>query len=287
MGGSREAAEALLATLRLQRQVTGCDLPHRRHLVLEHVADPAGYEKRGRPSGVTSVTVIHTFWGGRVNRTLAFLLADALEERLGARVTVYHDEAAVMVGVPAGMLSFGSDELLALARPEEVERRVTTRLLASGLFGARFREAAQIALLLPRPGPQTPDAAVAEPPSRAPAARGGARRGRLPSRDRGAARLPGPGLRPRHAQGPAAGAAGRRDQAERGADRLRLALRLRARVAADRDVHVPGRHALAPSGGFHLQGGHRVVGPPPVARPGARGELRGAPAAPRPRIRAR
>ena len=105
MGGSREAAEALFSTLRLQRELTGCDLPHRRHLVLEQVADPAGYERGARQSGVTSVTVIHTFWGGRVNRTLSLLLSDALEERLGARVAVYHDEAAVMVGIPGGMLA--------------------------------------------------------------------------------------------------------------------------------------------------------------------------------------
>ncbi len=153
MGGGREAADALLSLLRLQRQVTGCDLPHRRHILLERVADPAGVERPGRPSGVTSISVLHTFWGGRVNRTLALVLADALEERLGARVTVYHDEAAVAIGMPAGMLSFGVEDLLALARPEEVERRLAARLLASGLFGARFREAAQVALLLPRPGP--------------------------------------------------------------------------------------------------------------------------------------
>ncbi len=154
MGGSGEAADYLLAMLRLQREATGCDLPHRHHLVIERVGDPSGYERHGRPSGVTSVSALHTFWGGRVNRTLSLVLADALEERLGAGVTVWHDEAAVMLGMPAAMLSLGARELLALARPEEIDRRLATRLLASGLFGARFRAAAQVALLLPRPGPR-------------------------------------------------------------------------------------------------------------------------------------
>ena len=65
------AARAMIDFLARQRDVTGKDLPHRHHLLVEHTRDPQG---RGEEARI----ILHTLWGGRVNRPFSLALSAAL-----------------------------------------------------------------------------------------------------------------------------------------------------------------------------------------------------------------
>lgn len=135
------AARALQRVLVGQRDATGT-LPHRHRVVVEHVADP-------QQPGPAGQVVIHTFWGGKVNRPFALALQAAWSERHGGELSVVHDDDCLIVS-PPGEVDAG--ELLGLVRPESLEELLRSRLEATGFWGARFRAAAGTALLLPRSG---------------------------------------------------------------------------------------------------------------------------------------
>ncbi len=137
-----DAARALVAFLSEGKAALGGALPHRHSVVAESVVDPLG------KAGQTQV-VLHTFWGGRVNRPLAMALAAALEERYGVPIETLHDDDCVALSSSAALDPNG---LLQLVSSSTLERLVSERLEGSGFFGARFREAAGISLLLPREG---------------------------------------------------------------------------------------------------------------------------------------
>jgi ATP-dependent Lhr-like helicase len=138
------SARALVAFLVRQLAATG-RLPNRRRIVAERTVNPQG-------RGEESTLYLHTLWGGRVNRPFALALQAAWEERHGAPLEVAHDDDCVAITAPD---SVSAGELLALVEPAEIERLLRARLERSGYFGARFREAAGCALLLPREGFQT------------------------------------------------------------------------------------------------------------------------------------
>ena len=134
------AAGQLLDFLRRQREATGGPLPHRHHLLVEHVASaPGGH--------MGSQVVLHTFWGGRVNQPYSLALDAAWDERFGGRIEVYPSNDCIVLVLPG---EAGSEEILSLVTSGRVEELLRRRLEASGYFGARFRECAQRALLLTR-----------------------------------------------------------------------------------------------------------------------------------------
>lgn len=141
-GMGEEAAAALSDFLARQKAATGCPLPHRRHVVMEDVRDALGRDD------VTQI-VLHTLWGGAVNRPFAMALAAAWQERHGRRIEVISDNDSVMVLLPH---SFVPGDLLALVTPENLDGLIRKRLEETGFFGARFRENAGRALLLPSAG---------------------------------------------------------------------------------------------------------------------------------------
>jgi ATP-dependent Lhr-like helicase len=132
------AAGELVDFLKKQKQATGCDVPHRHHLVVEFVSSGPG----GAPQAI-----IHTMWGGRVNRPFAMALEAAWQARFGQKPELYVSNDCVVVQLPR---EIGGDELLSLVGSTKVESLLRTRLEGSGFFGARFRECAGRALLLPR-----------------------------------------------------------------------------------------------------------------------------------------
>ncbi|MBI4915939.1 MAG: DEAD/DEAH box helicase [Acidobacteria bacterium] len=136
------AARALVGWLAGQRAATAGVLPHRHRLVVERVVDP---QRTGGPA----LLILHTGWGGRVNRPFALALQAAWERRFGGTLEVNHDDDCVSLAPPVDVRP---DELLALVPAAEVEELLRASLERSGFFGARFREAAGIALLLPREG---------------------------------------------------------------------------------------------------------------------------------------
>ncbi len=135
------AAAELVSSLRAQRAVTG-SLPHRHRVIVEHTsAADAGTDHRR--------VVLHTLWGGRVNRPLALALTAAWQQQFGARPEVVHDDDCIAVTFPAGQRP---DDVLGLVDGAGLEEALRRALEGTGFFGARFREAAGTALLLPRAG---------------------------------------------------------------------------------------------------------------------------------------
>jgi len=138
----KAAVEELVSLLERQRAATGTALPHRRHLLVEKVRDPAERSEKEQ-------VILHTFWGGRVNRPWALALAAAWEERYELPLEVTHEDDCILARSPG---KIDVDELLELVVPDHLEDLLRRRLERTGYFGARFRLAASTALLLPRSG---------------------------------------------------------------------------------------------------------------------------------------
>ncbi|MEW6441338.1 MAG: DEAD/DEAH box helicase [bacterium] len=136
---SRPAADHLIGYLQRQREATGAPLPHRHHLLVEHFRDPSGAEP--------GQTVLHTLWGGSVNRPLALALAAAWETRYETPLQTFANNDAILVHLPK---HFTLEDLLPLVAAGKLDRLLRARLESTAFFGARFRENAQRALLLPR-----------------------------------------------------------------------------------------------------------------------------------------
>ena len=136
------AAEELIDFLKRQREATGADLPHADHLLVEHVmSGPGGYTGPDRERQI----IVHTIWGGRVNRPIALALEAAWQDRFPYQADVFADNNAIVVQV--------KDEvdpavLLSLVTPANFEPLLRRSLEGSGFFGARFRECAGRSLLL-------------------------------------------------------------------------------------------------------------------------------------------
>jgi ATP-dependent Lhr-like helicase len=134
------AAARLADLLERQREATGVALPHRRHLVVEHCADPTG-RSQGRHA------ILHTGWGGRVNRPFAMALAAAWETHSEAPLQVEAENDCILIATDSEV---ELDQLLQWVRGDNLETLLRDRLQQTGLFGGRFRENAGRALLLPR-----------------------------------------------------------------------------------------------------------------------------------------
>ncbi|WP_347490266.1 DEAD/DEAH box helicase [Desulfoscipio sp. XC116] len=136
------AVERLMAFLKGQKEATGRPLPHRHHILIEHFADPLN-------TADSKQAIIHTLWGGKVNRPLAMALAAAWEQKFGYPLETYVGNNSVMLMLPH---SFAPPDLFSLVSPSNLEHLLRSKLESSGFFGAKFRENAGRALLLPKAG---------------------------------------------------------------------------------------------------------------------------------------
>ncbi|TPV94465.1 MAG: DEAD/DEAH box helicase [Myxococcales bacterium FL481] len=134
------AATQLERFLARQREHTRAPLPHRHHLLVEQVS-------RGPDGAPGHQVVLHTHWGGRVNRPYAMALEAAWTERHGTAPELFVGNDVVVLQLTEAI---DSGELISLVRSDTAERHLRARLEGSGFFGARFREAAGRALLLPK-----------------------------------------------------------------------------------------------------------------------------------------
>jgi ATP-dependent Lhr-like helicase len=135
-----DARDALIGYLEEQHAASGASLPHRHHLLVERVdAGPAGAPGQQ--------LVLHTLWGGRVNRPYALALESAWKERYGADLEIFCDDDCVVLQLPGDL---AVDDVLSLVTSTSYEKHLRRRLESTGLFGARFREAAGRALLVTR-----------------------------------------------------------------------------------------------------------------------------------------
>ncbi len=134
------AANYLHSYLRLQRQISGADLPHRHHLLIEHYNDPLNRSDAKQ-------VILHTFWGGRLNHPFSLALSAAWQERHGYSLQVFADNDCILLVLPH---AFEPADVLSLVSSDNLERLLRKKLEESGYFGAHFRECCGRALLLPK-----------------------------------------------------------------------------------------------------------------------------------------
>jgi ATP-dependent Lhr-like helicase len=137
---SPEDAQRLLEFLRRQQKSSEGELPGRHQVVIECTRD-------ADTSTDTQQVVIHTFWGGHVNRPLAMALSEVWETRLGAPVEIFASNDHILLLLPDGI---NPAELFEPISSHTIETLLRTRLQNTALFGSHFRENAARALLLPR-----------------------------------------------------------------------------------------------------------------------------------------
>jgi Lhr-like helicase len=138
---TNDAAAQLLDLLRQQKAWTGAPLPHRHHVLAEWTASGPGGTAEG------TQIVLRTMWGGKVNRPYAMALQAGWQRQFKEDIEIYAADDAVFLVMPP---EIDASELLALVNTGNLEDLLRSTLEQSGFFGARFRECAQRALLLPR-----------------------------------------------------------------------------------------------------------------------------------------
>jgi ATP-dependent Lhr-like helicase len=139
------AARNLVGFLREQREATRV-VPSDRTLVVERFRDEIGDWR---------LCVLSPF-GGRVHAAWALALSARIRDDFGLESDAIWSDDGIIVHLPDADEPPGSE--LVLVEPDALEDLVVRELSASALFGARFRENAARALLIPRayPGKRTP-----------------------------------------------------------------------------------------------------------------------------------
>jgi len=161
------AARNLISYLREQLAATRV-LPSDRTIVLERFRDEIGDWR----------VCLLSPYGGRIHAAWGLALSARIEERFGVQADAIWSDDGIVLHLPdldgdgdddgeagegrggGGLRATGlpSAAELVLLDPDEVQDAVTAQLGGSALFGARFRENASRALLIPRayPGRRTP-----------------------------------------------------------------------------------------------------------------------------------
>ena len=139
------AAENLLTYLREQEEATRA-IPSDRTIVVERFRDEIGDWR----------LCILTPFGGRVHAPWSLALTARLRDSLGLEVNTIWSDDGIALHLPDADATPSLDDVL--VDPGELEELVVTELAGTALFGARFRENAARALLIPRrrPGQRTP-----------------------------------------------------------------------------------------------------------------------------------
>ena len=137
------AARLLEDLLARQREATG-KLPHRHRIVVEICPEPA---QRASDGVDGRQVIVHAPWGGKALRPWAIALDAAALEQTGRSWRIQATDTCIGLSPPDGA---DVRELLLSVTSERVEALLRGRLGQTGYFGARFREAAGRALLVPR-----------------------------------------------------------------------------------------------------------------------------------------
>ncbi|MEA2361834.1 MAG: ATP-dependent helicase Lhr and Lhr-like helicase [Thermoleophilaceae bacterium] len=139
------AARNLSAFLREQRDATRV-LPSDRTIVIERFRDEIGDWR----------LCVLSPYGGRVHAAWALALSARIRDEFGLESDAIWSDDGIIVHLPDADEAPAAE--LVLVQPDELEELVVRELSGSALFGARFRENAARALLLPRarPGKRTP-----------------------------------------------------------------------------------------------------------------------------------
>ena len=140
-----KAAGNLLEFLREQEEATRV-IPSERTIVVERFRDEIGDWR----------LCILSPYGGRVHAAWGLALSARIRDEYGLESDAIWSDDGIIVHLPDADEPPGAE--LVLIDPDELEDRVVGELGGSALFGARFRENAGRALLIPRayPGRRTP-----------------------------------------------------------------------------------------------------------------------------------
>ena len=141
----QRAAVNLVEFLREQQLATRV-VPSDRAIVIERFRDEIGDWR----------LCVLSPYGGRVHAAWGLALSARIRNELGLESDAIWSDDGIIVHLPDAEEPPGAE--LVLLEPDEVEDQVVAELSASALFGARFRENASRALLIPRarPGKRTP-----------------------------------------------------------------------------------------------------------------------------------
>jgi ATP-dependent Lhr-like helicase len=139
------AARNLVAFLQEQQQATRV-VPSDRAIVVERFRDEIGDWR---------LCVLSPF-GGRVHAAWSLALSARIRDEFGLESDAIYSDDGIIVHLPDAEEPPSAE--LVLLQPDEIEDLVVGELGSSALFGARFRENAGRALLIPRarPGRRTP-----------------------------------------------------------------------------------------------------------------------------------
>jgi ATP-dependent Lhr-like helicase len=139
------AASNLLAYLREQQDATRV-VPSDRTIVIERFRDEIGDWR----------LCVLSPYGGRVHAAWGLALSRRIREQYGLESDAIWSDDGIIVHLPDADEPPGAE--LVMLEPDEIEDAVVQELASSALFGARFRENAGRALLIPRayPGKRTP-----------------------------------------------------------------------------------------------------------------------------------
>ncbi|MBV9817955.1 MAG: DEAD/DEAH box helicase, partial [Solirubrobacterales bacterium] len=141
----RKAAANLIEFLTEQQAATRV-VPSDRAIVIERFRDEIGDWR---------LCVLSPF-GGRVHAAWSLALSARIRDEIGLESDAIYSDDGIIVHLPDAEEPPGAD--FVLLAPDEIEDLVVAELGSSALFGARFRENAGRALLIPRarPGKRTP-----------------------------------------------------------------------------------------------------------------------------------
>jgi len=141
----RRAANNLVDLLHEQQAATRV-VPSDRTLVVERFRDEIGDWR----------LCVLSPYGSRIHAAWALAVSARIRDELGLEADAIHSDDGIIVHLPDAQEPPGAE--LVLLEPDEVEDRIVAELGSSALFGARFRENAGRALLIPRarPGRRTP-----------------------------------------------------------------------------------------------------------------------------------
>jgi len=139
------AARNLLAFLREQQDATRV-VPSDHTIVIERFRDEIGDWR----------LCVLSPYGGRVHAAWGLALSARIRDEYGLESDAIWSDDGIIVHLPDADEPPGAE--LVMVDPDELEDRVVAELGGSALFGARFRENAARALLIPRayPGRRTP-----------------------------------------------------------------------------------------------------------------------------------
>ncbi len=131
-------AQALIEHLKDQKRHSECALPHAEHVLVEITSTGPG-------SVPGNQVVLHTLWGGQINRPYAMALEQAWRDRFETAIEIQPSNDCVALVLPQDV---PPEILLELVTAENLEALLRRHLESSGFFAARFRECAGRALLI-------------------------------------------------------------------------------------------------------------------------------------------